>query len=91
LFDRNGDGTIDYDEFLRGVIGEMNDFRKTLAMKAFSIMDIDKSGILDINDIRQKYNAKMHPDVIAKKRTEDEILYDFLDTFEAHHSNNKED
>jgi len=60
-------------------------------MKAFSIMDIDKSGILDINDIRQKYNAKMHPDVIAKKRTEDEILYDFLDTFEAHHSNNKED
>ena len=26
-------------------------------------MDKDGSGILDINDIKQNYNAKMHPDV----------------------------
>lgn len=28
IYDRDGNGSIDYDEFLRGVIGEMNDFRK---------------------------------------------------------------
>jgi len=52
VFDRDGSGSIDYDEFLRGVRGGMNDFRKNLALKAFDIMDKDHSGILDLNDIR---------------------------------------
>ena len=43
-------------------------------MKAFAIMDKDGSGVIEIDDIRQKYNAKMHPDVKAGKKTEDEIL-----------------
>lgn len=47
-------------------------------------MDSDKSGVLDINDIRQTYNAKQHPDVKSGKKTEDEILNEFLDTFEDH-------
>lgn len=91
VFDRDGSGEIDYDEFLRGVRGGMNDFRKGLAMKAFKIMDKDSSGVIDIDDIRQRYNAKMHPDVKAGKKTEDEILYEFIDTFEQHHSDCAED
>lgn len=91
VFDRDGSGTIDYDEFLRGVRGAMNDFRKGLCMQAFKIMDKDGSGVLDIDDIRSRYNAKMHPDVKAGKKTEDEILYEFIDTFEQHHSENVND
>jgi len=85
IFDRDRSGTIDYDEFLRGVRGEMNQFRKNYAMKAFKIMDKDKSGILDLDDIKQSYNAKMHPDVKSGKKTEDDILMEFLDTFEMHY------
>lgn len=91
VFDRDGSGTIDYDEFLRGVRGAMNEFRRGLAMKAYKIMDKDGSGVIEIDDIRQRYNAKMHPDVKAGKKTEDEILYEFIDTFEQHHSENAED
>lgn len=91
IFDRDRSGTIDYDEFLRAIRGEMNDFRKALAIKAFKIMDKDGSGILNINDIKEVYNAKMHPDVKSGKKTEDEILFEFLDTFEIHHSENVED
>jgi len=91
VFDRDGSGSIDYEEFLRGVRGVMNDFRKALAGKAFKIMDKDGSGVIEIDDIRQRYNAKMHPDVKAGKKTEDEILYEFIDTFEQHHSDNAED
>lgn len=64
----------------------MNQFRVNLCKKAFAIMDKDKSGILDLDDIKQTYNAKMHPDVKAGKKTEDDILLEFLDTFEAHYS-----
>ena len=58
IFDRDGSGDISYDEFLRIIRGEMNDFRRSIAAKAYKIMDSDKSGQLDINDIRQTYNAK---------------------------------
>jgi Ca2+-binding EF-hand superfamily protein len=35
VFDRDGSGAIDYDEFLRGVRGGMNEFRVNLAKMAF--------------------------------------------------------
>ena len=63
-FDRNRDGTIDYDEFVRVLRGPMNNFRKKLVGQAFSKIDRDKNGFVDINDIRDVYNAKRHPDVI---------------------------
>lgn len=69
----------------------MNEFRVGFCKRAFKVMDKDGSGIIDIDDIRQRYNAKMHPDVKSGKKTEDEILYEFIDTFEAHHTENKED
>jgi len=83
-FDSDKSGSISYDEFLRGVCGEMNDFRLALAKRAFKIMDKDGSGQIDINDLRGVYNAKFHPDVKSGKKTEDEVLAEFLDTFEYH-------
>jgi Ca2+-binding EF-hand superfamily protein len=90
IFDRDRSGKIDYDEFLRGVRGEMNEFRKNLCKKAFNIMDKDRSGVLNLDDIKQTYHAKMHPDVKAGKKTEDDILLEFLDTFEMHYAQNQE-
>ncbi len=85
IFDYDRLGEISYDEFLRSVRGEMNEFRKGIAMQAFNIIDYDHSGVLDISDIKHKYNAKMDPKVISGEMTEDEVLYKFLDTFDQHH------
>ena len=63
-FDRNRDGSIDYDEFIRILQGPMNNFRKKLVMQAFNKLDKDHSGEIDINDIKGVYNASRHPDVI---------------------------
>jgi len=81
-FDPDNNGEIVYDEFLRGIMGDMNARRIALSKKAFTKIDQDGSGILDINDIRTRYNAKKHPDVMSGKQTEEDILYEFLDTFE---------
>ena len=89
IFDRDGSGELSYDEFLRCIVGEMNPRRVAVAKKAFAIMDKDKSGKIDINDIRQTYNAKQHPDVQSGKKTEDDILTEFLDTFEDHFADMK--
>lgn len=85
-FDRNRDGTIDYDEFVRALRGPMNNFRKRLVLQAFQKLDRDGSGQIDLEDIRGRYNASRHPDVIQGKKTEDEVLIEFLETFETHHN-----
>jgi Ca2+-binding EF-hand superfamily protein len=89
IFDRDGSGEISYDEFLRTIVGEMNGFRVAICKKAYKIMDSDGSGQLDLNDIRPSYNAKQHPDVQQGKKTEEEVLSEFLDTFEDHHADKK--
>jgi len=83
--DRDGNGTINYDEFLYGVRGPMNGFRKSLVMQAFNKMDRDGSGVLEITDIKGIYDASQHPEVQQRKKTEDEILTEFLQTFEMNH------
>ena len=39
LFDINSDGTVDYDELMRSVAGEMSPFRKGMVKKAFDKLD----------------------------------------------------
>lgn len=86
IFDTNKDGTLNFDEFLMAIRGELNDFRHGLIEKAFKVIDRDGNGFLDIDDIKDLYNAKRHPDVIQGKKTEQQILMDFIETFETHHS-----
>ena len=80
--DVNKNGTIDYEEFLRGVVGEMNDRRRKIVLQAFRQFDKNLNGVIEMDDIRDNYNAKMHPDVQSGKKNEEEILAEFLDTFE---------
>lgn len=49
-------------------------------------MDKDGNGYIDINDIKGVYTADKHPEVISGKKTEQQILQEFLETFEMHHS-----
>jgi calcyphosin len=85
-FDLNRDGTIDYDEFLRIIRGDLTPPRLALVKKAYGKLDRDGSGVVDINDIRGVYNGTKHPDVMSGKKTEDQILTEFLETFEMHHN-----
>ncbi len=68
FFDINENGSIDYEEFLHGVRGEMNSFRKGLVKKAFEILDRDGSGRVEVDDLRGVYNCKNHPDVLSGKK-----------------------
>lgn len=85
-FDSNRDGCLNIDEFLDAIRGDLNERRLALVEQAFRKIDKDNSEKLDINDIKDSYNANKHPDVINGKKTADQILVEFLETFEAHHS-----
>lgn len=81
-FDKDKSGGVNFDEFLNGVRGALNDRRRQLVLTAYEILDADKSGVVDISDIKKKYDGSKHPDVIAGKRTEHEVLTEFMETFD---------
>ena len=85
-FDYDRNGLIDYDEFLRTIRGPLSANRKSYIAKAFNIMDKDGNGFLDINDIRGVYSASFHPDVKSGRKTEQQVLQEFLETFEIAHN-----
>jgi calcyphosin len=86
LFDIDGNNEIDFNEFVRMVVGPMNEFRTQICIKAFKQIDQNQDGVLSLEDIKGRYNAMFHPDVKAGKKTEDEVLKEFLETFESHYN-----
>ena len=64
----------------------MNQHRRSLVEKAFERLDKDGSGILEISDLVGVYNASKHPAVLDGRKTEEQVLGEFLETFETHHN-----
>ena len=46
--DIDGSGEIDFNEFLRIIVGEMNQFRKNLVEKAYRTLDINMDGQISL-------------------------------------------
>ena len=50
-YDIDGDGSVSYEEFLRGLRDELTERRQRMVNKAFAIMDKDGSGQLNLADV----------------------------------------
>ena len=83
-FDKDGSGFIDYDKFINGICGNLNKFRQDVLKQVFIKLDDDEKGYITVGQMRKEYNPKEHPLVRQGKRTEDDILAEFLDVLEYH-------
>lgn len=52
--------------------------------KAFAKLDKNGNGEIELDDLQGVYNASKHPDVIQGKKSQEEILQEFLRTFESY-------
>ena len=86
-FDRDSDGFISYEEFMNVFRGPMSERRKSLVQKAFRLVDYDNDGVISVHDLRVKYNANMHPDVLSGALTEAEALKGFIMTWDTQQPN----
>ncbi|XP_018645771.1 calcyphosine/tpp, putative [Schistosoma mansoni] len=80
--DTDQSGFIDFDEFLISLRPPMSKCRLDVLNKAFLKMDKTKDGAITIEDLKGVYNVKNHPKFINGEKTEDEILVEFLKTFQ---------
>uniref|UniRef100_H2ZUJ7 Calcyphosine 2 n=1 Tax=Latimeria chalumnae TaxID=7897 RepID=H2ZUJ7_LATCH len=82
ILDQNCDGYVDYGEFIHGIIGEMNEYRKIFVRKAYMKLDPNKAGSVAMIDLRKFYCARKHPKVISGEVTEEQIKAAFVETLQ---------
>mmetsp|Transcript_607 Transcript_607/g.1466 ORF Transcript_607/g.1466 Transcript_607/m.1466 type:complete len:596 (-) Transcript_607:93-1880(-) len=78
LFDFGKSGTVSYDEFVRGVRGDMNDFRVGLVKQAFAALDKDGSGVVVTQEMASTYDVSQNPAVKSGKVTPAEAIGTFM-------------
>jgi Ca2+-binding EF-hand superfamily protein len=83
MFDMDKSGNVSYDEFVRGVRGDMNDFRVDWVKQAFRILDKDGSGVIDMNEIASVYDVSHNPAVQSGKTTPQAAFQTFIKQWDA--------
>lgn len=61
----------------------MNDSRRRLINEAFMKLDKTGDGVITVEDLKGVYNVKRHPKFLNGEWTEDQILRQFLDSFDT--------
>jgi calcyphosin len=82
-FDIDGDGNISYDEFLSGLRDPLSARKQAMVDRAFALLDKTGSGEIQVKDITKIYDTSKNPEVIEGKKTHDEVLKEFLNSFEG--------
>lgn len=83
-FDSNQNGEIEYNEFVGALINDVPEERITRLKQVFYILDKDNSGGVSIDEIKDGYMYKKHPDVLKGKKSPDEVYAEFLDNVDYH-------
>jgi len=79
--DTNGDGNVNYDQFLVGVRGEPSKVRADIIGAAFAKFDSEGVGSVKASDLKVAAVVSSHPKVVSGDLTEDEAFLEFLSNF----------
>ena len=85
-FDYEGSGLISYDEFMDKLLGNLNSRREAVVRAAFNKIDLDKSGVVELNEVKSSYSTKNNPQVLNGEINEEQLYTHFIETFGNHHN-----
>eukprot|EP01010_Urceolus_cornutus_P005222 NODE_896_length_1250_cov_291.457952_g682_i0.p1 GENE.NODE_896_length_1250_cov_291.457952_g682_i0~~NODE_896_length_1250_cov_291.457952_g682_i0.p1 ORF type:complete len:298 (-),score=57.67 NODE_896_length_1250_cov_291.457952_g682_i0:252-1145(-) len=80
--DTNGDGQVQIGEFFLAIRGGMNPRRRAVVHQCFTKFDKDKTGVIDVDDMKKDFDVSRHPQVMNGEKTKQEVMQDFLKTFD---------
>ena len=73
---------LDFYSFMRTYKKELNEYKLNIVEEVFSKIDIKGENKINLNELKMKYDASRHPDVLNGKFSEEEKIMEFLDCFE---------
>ena len=83
IFDKDKSGTISFEEFLRALKGDMNNFRVGIIRKAYEKLDVNRDGTVRLDDIARIYDVSRHPDVLQGRRDPKELYLQFMSQWDT--------
>ena len=76
FYDLNGDGEIDYSEFLTAFKVPLNDFKKQLIKTAFDSLDTNQNGLIEPNELL-RFEGLSDLDIVCGNKTKESHLEDW--------------
>jgi Ca2+-binding EF-hand superfamily protein len=80
---KDGQGYLRVNMLCDHICGFLSNERQQLVDGIFELLDVDKSGELEIEDLREVTNFAQHPSVLAGKITADQAMRQYLDIFDT--------
>lgn len=78
-------GKLSIAQFVKVIVGEMSDYRKSITLDCFKTIDKRGEGLASLDQIKQRFTARRHPEVTSGMKTQDEVLAEFIETLDVHH------
>jgi len=88
FYDVDNDGNITYEEFIRGLRDPLTERRMNMVTKAFELIDRNRNGNISVADIDAIYDVSQNQDFIDGTKTRNEVLEEFLNSFDGMRGNN---
>lgn len=82
-FDRDGNGQVDFNEFLRTIRGDLSETRKRVIRQAYDKLDVNKDGTVKLDDIAKLYDVSRHPDILSGRRTPEQVFFEFMSLWDT--------
>merc|ERR1712196_287779 len=81
-WDNDLSGDINFDEFVKGIRGNLSEARQLAVNAAWNKFDVDRTGHINIADLEQAgYDVSNHPKFKSGEMTKEEIFNKFLSAF----------
>jgi Ca2+-binding EF-hand superfamily protein len=85
-FRQQNSNYLNFPNFIRNFKKILNENRLFYVENVFSKLDTQKTEMLNIEDVKFKFDSGNHPDVLRRVRTEDDIITEFLDCFDLNYN-----
>jgi len=50
---------------------------------AYDKLDVNKDGMVKLDDIAKIYDASRHPEVVSGKKSQEQVLYEFMQLWDC--------
>lgn len=82
-FDTNGDGDLQFDEFMEAMRGSLRNGRRKVVQNAYAKLNHRGKTSISLADAVKVMNTNFHADVLAGHQSAQEALGEFIDYFSA--------
>jgi Ca2+-binding EF-hand superfamily protein len=82
-FDKDASKTINFNEFLIAIRGELNDYRISWIKKAYEKLDVNKDGLVKLDDIAKIYDVSKHPEITNGSADPKNVFMQFMSLWDT--------